>query len=423
MLRHLLHCLLFLISKRIFLIEDIQKINLVRTMKNNDLEAIILSLQNWLEKSNYQSVDWWDIWGEGFGKWAKQTYTKSPLLGIVPVGIVIAIDTIYPEFRNLFVKPRKFPICHSHVALAYLNLWEYSKNDQFLRKALSLSEELLTLASPKIRNLGWGMKHEWMTIQGLIPSDTPCNTQTAYPYALFSVLHDITKEKKYLDYLHSIIDHVINDFNETIEGNVISCSYSTGDNRRVINANSYRMYMLVDAGIRLNRQESLEKGLATFRYVKKMQSMDGSWPYSEDQKFVDNYHTCFILKNLLLCRKALNSNIEEMDKVIEKGWTYYKENLFDSLHFPIPFSVMPRYVNYHYDSYDLAETVSLFQEFEVDQSEIDALILFAKNAFQSVEGWFKFRIYKYPVRHIPYMRYANTAMFLAFTKVLLKRKK
>lgn len=392
-------------------------------INNNDLENIILSTQKWLEKRNYKSIDWWDIWGEGFGKWAKKIYQNNNIIGILPVGMVVAADTIFPECRNLFVTARKFPICHAHVALAYINLWRYFGDESYLTKSLLITDELLKLASPKIKNLGWGMKHEWMTIQGLVPKDTPCHTQTAYPYALFTELYEITKNEKYLGYINSIVDHELNDFNETIDKDIISCSYSTADNRRVVNANSYRMYMLIDAGVRLDRADALKKGLSTYRYIKKMQSENGSWPYSEDQDFVDNYHTCFVLKNLLRSRKALNNNFEDVDTVIEKGWRYYKEYLFDLNKYPIPFSITPRYINYKYDSYDLAESISLFQDFEQSQIEIDNLISFSAKIFQTSKGWFRFRIFKYPVRHIPFMRYANSAMFLALTKILLNRKK
>jgi hypothetical protein len=59
------------------------------------------------------------------------------------------------------------------------------------------------------------------------------------------------------------------------------------------------MYMLVDEGKRFDNKEYLNKGLATLHYILAKQNSDGSWPYSQDQEFVDCYHTVFVIKNLI----------------------------------------------------------------------------------------------------------------------------
>ena len=392
-------------------------------MKNKEMQetisAMINSFLEWAEKEKFTSYDWWDIWGTPYGGWAKSLYFKQKVLGSVFVAPLFFLDLVYPSFRKYFVEKRTFPITHAHLASGYLNLYEVTKQEKFLEKAELLVEDLLLMASPLTTGLGWGMKHKWMTIQGLIPADTPCNTQTAYPYSLFIQLHEITGNEKYLEYLKRIITHVANDFPEWWEGDKLVSSYSTIDKRRVINANSYRMYMLIDAGIRFDNQRYLDKGLATLRYIISKQNSNGSWPYSEDQLFVDCYHTVFVIKNLTKVRKILEQDYQGLDKALEKGIAYYFENLYDKNQLPKPFAIQPRLTLFSYDSYDFSESIGLLTEIKPDPTLLKRLVLFVKKRFQTKEGWFLFRIYNFfPIKGIPYMRYTNSNMFLSLTKAL-----
>jgi hypothetical protein len=388
-----------------------------------DLEKTVLGMiarfLHWAEKEKFASYDWWDIWGTSYGGWAKTMYLKNKYLGVFFIAPLVFLDFIYPSFRKFFVKKRTFPICNAHIAMGYLNLYEVTEENQYLEKAESLVDDLLLMASPHATGLAWGMKHQWMTVQGLIPADTPCNTQTAYPYTLFTQLYAATHNEKYLEYLHQILKHVANDFPEWWEGDKLVCSYSTADKRRVVNANSYRMYMLVDGGKRFNNQIYLDKGLATLRYVLSMQDIDGSWPYSEDQNFVDCYHTVFVIKNLSKVREILGYDYEGLDSAVKKGLSYYFEKLYDAEGFPKPFAIQPRITLFKYDSYDFAESIGLLTEIKTDTSLLQQLLQFVKNNFQTKAGWFLFRIYHLlPIKGIPYMRYTNSNMFLSLTKAL-----
>jgi hypothetical protein len=399
---------------------------MVETHTHRDQDIVwemIQSFMQWVEGANLQSYEWFDIWGTSFGGWAKTLYVRNKFLGSFAVAPIVFLDLIYPGFRKSFVQKRAFPICHAQMGMGYLNVWKVTRDDRWLAKAEGLVEPLMEMASPHAHGLGWGMKHEWMTVQGLIPSDTPCNTQTAYPYEFFVRLFEETRQNRYEEYLKGIAVHVANDFPEWRVGQALVSSYSTIDRRRVVNANSYRMFMLIDAGKRFGNRMCTEKGMATLRYILSRQNEDGSWHYSEDQEFVDTYHTCFVLKNLMKVRNLLTENTSELDVAIQKGLSYYFKRLFDKHGYPIPYSIKPRFVLHRYDSYDLAESIGLLADIEGQDDRLAGLIQFAYEEFQVQEGWFIFRKYPLPwIKGIPYMRYANSAMFLALTKVLVKMK-
>jgi hypothetical protein len=354
---------------------------------------------------------------------AKNAYNKKNVLGYPLISVLILIDLFYPEYRKFIAEKRIYPISLAHLGMGFLNLYKTFGIDEYLVKATSFVEPILNSSSPLKFGLGWGMKHNWLTYKGIIPFNTPCNTQTAYPYEYFSSLYEITGEQKYKTFLEKIAYHVYSDFEETIQGNMISCSYSTVDERKVVNANSYRMYMLIDFGVKFNNKEYLLKGQKTLNYVISMQSNDGFWPYSENERFIDHYHTCFILKNLLKVKKLLGNEFSKYNKFLELGIDFYLNNLFYENGLPKPFAKAPRLTLYKYDSYDFAESINLLSEIPGQNHKLKDIIKFVLNHFQTKNGWFKFRLYKSPLsRNIPYMRYANSALFCYLTKVLLYSK-
>jgi hypothetical protein len=180
------------------------------------------------------------------------------------------------------------------------------------------------------------------------------------------------------------------------------------------------MYVLLDAGVRFSNEKYLNKGLATLRYVLSKQNENGSWPYSENQVFSDNYHTCFVIKNLHKACQILKGNSPqiEIDRAIQNGLNFYFSKFLNNHDHPIPFFIKAHPTFYKYDSYDLAEIVGLLADLNIEHERLLRLICFAKNRFQKREGWLVFRIYPYwPLKGIPYMRYANSAMFFSLTKV------
>jgi hypothetical protein len=108
---------------------------------------------------------------------------------------------------------------------------------------------------------------------------------------------------------------------------------------------------------------------------------------------------------------------------IEAGYKHFFGRLFDARGYPIPFSVLPRLTLYAYDGYDLAETIGLLAEFGRERERLPHLLAFARERFLTRDGWFIFRIYKGipAIKGIPYIRYANSAMFFALTKVMRYR--
>ena len=390
------------------------------TFNGAPLLAGLRRLDSWLVDAQCASLDPGDLWISRRGGRAKSLFLRTRVLGLPALLPFVAIEVLWPGIRRRFAQSRHFPISHAHVGLGYLNMFEATSEDLYLARATELVRPLEEMSSPLAKGAGWGMKHEWVTVKGVISSDTPCHSQTAYVYEFLARLLEHAGDSNLQRFLQRIAYHTANDFPEWWERDRLVSSYSMLDERRIVNANSYRMLILLDAGKRFGSQEFVNKGLGTLRYVLSMQQTDGSWPYGEQEKFVDTYHTCFVLKNLYKVKDLVGDLRVDVEHSIERGLRFYFQNLFDPNGYPKPFAVKPRLVLHRYDSYDLAESIGLLALMKIDRERLTRLLDFALSEFQTRAGWFKYRVYPFvPFKGIPYMRYANSAMFLALTSVIL----
>ena len=86
---------------------------------------------------------------------------------------------------------------------------------------------------------------------------------------------------------------------------------------------------------------------------------DGSWLYAVDGRdaFIDNFHTCFVLKNLFKIWRETGH--DEVAAAISRGYDFYCAHLLDAEGAPLPFARAQRLVTHHADLYDYAEGVNL----------------------------------------------------------------
>ena len=124
-----------------------------------------------------------------------------------------------------------------------------------------------------------------------------------------------------------------------------------------------------------------------------------------------------VIKNLHKARQILKKSSSEIEGAIQKGLDFYFSKLLDNNGYPVPFFINAHMTLYKYDSYDVAELIGLLADLNIEHERLLHIIRFARNKFQKRKGWFIFRIYPcWALKEIPYMRYANSAMFFALTK-------
>jgi hypothetical protein len=398
------------------------------------LSKSIIDLQKAFLRDGLEGYEPGDIYHTPLGRLAKKLWRKGTKLSFLVAAPLQIIDVIFPQIRYLIAEKRKHAICYAQFGLACLTLRETSLKESadYLQLAERCVDDLMALGVRTRSGIGWGINLHWENLGGYIPPNTPCHTQTSYVFALLDRLlqcgiGDTTKAT-----LLEIAEHTLHDYREFVDdktGEWVT-GYSMLDKRAVVNSISYRACILLRAGELFRNPEYLRKGLSSVRFVIKSQNADGSWYYSRDAHFVDGYHTCFVLKNLVFSMDVLSraaewsseygSVMKEVSSAIKAGYGYYTRALLNEHGVPIPFSIRNKPLIYEHDSYDLAEGIGVLSRFD-EPLRLNQILNFLTGCMRTKDGLYKFRYYRYLSRILEgmtYPRHANTALFLAMAEAL-----
>lgn len=379
---------------------------------------------HWLDEKGYHSFDPYDLWGTRFGLWARSVYYKRGKLGIPLILPIVAAEMICPSVRRLFVKKKRYATADAQIALAYANLHEVDKNGGWLDKAVAITKEILEYSIPGYSGLCWGYPFDWQNNKAMWPKNTPYITCTPYCYEVFVKLHELTKDDLYLEHAKSVAKFVSKDLKETpYSDNATAGSYSPLDNSMVVNASAYRAFVLIDAGIRFSNDSYKQSGLRNLRFVQQSQNEDGSWLYGLDtpaDRFIDHFHTCFNLKNLLKIEKIYPS--DTLRKTIDSGFSWHRANLYQEDGRPRSFAKEPRFQTAKLEMYNYAESITLgtLAKDRLPHAWTMAVDL-AKDLienFQYPDGHFTTRTFAFGKKHsLPFIRWPQAQIFLALSNL------
>jgi hypothetical protein len=190
-----------------------------------------------------------------------------------------------------------------------------------------------------------------------------------------------------------------------------------------VNASAYRAFLLATAGARFGHPQWLAEARMTAAFVVNSQHGDGSWLYAMDGKdaFTDNFHTCFVLKNLIKLRSVLGD--DSLTRIIENGYAYYKASLLDGAGLPVPFARTQRLTLQRRDLYDYAEGINLALLLLADDS--DAPTIAARLVRSLIDDWvlddghFVSRQTLFGLNTVPYHRWAQSQAFHALADYAL----
>jgi uncharacterized protein YyaL (SSP411 family) len=322
-----------------------------------------------------------------------------------------------------FAKKRRFAIGDAHFVLGYLNWYKYTGDSRYKDKAGEILQEIHANAIPTPSGIGWGYPYTWVTVRAIYPPAAPFITITPYCFDAFLVMYDITGEEKYLDTAEQITRFAANDLNETIISvDETAVSYSPIDNSQVINAGTYRAALLLKAFKLLGFREYKEKAVKNINFVLNQQQADGSWYYAVNERFIDHFHTCIVLKNLYKAYLILKD--EKILKAVKKGYDYYRGFLFRKDQTPIHFSKSTNPKFRKIEMYDYAEGIALGPLLNPDiDGALDFSLQLAQcliDTFQLKKGYFVTRVTTLGTRNkVPYLRWPQAQLFNALTVILL----
>ena len=379
----------------------------------------------WLERTEGQSFDPYDLWGTRYGLFARRLYYRKNPIGVALVAPLLLMEMFCPGLRMALVQKQRYATADAQIALAFLNLHSISGDSRFLREARQIASHLIESSIPGYSGHCWGYPFAWQYNQGLCEKNTPFITATPYCFEAFLGLFDVTGDTSYLDVARSIAEFVHKDLHDTPTSPTAAAgSYSPDDHSEVINASAYRAMVLFEAAFRFNNDAYRQTAQRNLNFILENQRADGAWLYALDHpsdRFIDHFHTCFVLKNLFKLNRRLNS--DAVSAALRKGFEYYQRELFDREGLPKSFAVEPRRQIVRLEMYNFAEAITLGalirEEIPAAYDLAQRLARLLIQDYQLPEGHFVTRIYIGGFNHtMPFLRWPQAQLFYALTNLL-----
>jgi hypothetical protein len=390
---------------------------------DREVRASVVAFVRWLDRQGQLSQDHLDFYMTRAGSWAKSLYHRSPRLGAAALAPFVLADAFAPSTRRLISTRRRFPIADAHYALAFLSLARTTGDAEYEERARGFLDALDGTRCPDEEEYCWGYPFDWQTVTGKWPQGRPLITQTPYGFEAFMAAAAQLADPHHLRVAESVARFAAERIpTEEVSPGVISSAYTPEDDRRVINAVAYRAMILTTAGSRFRRDDWLRAAAGNVRFVLATQSSDGSWPYAVDghDDFIDNFHTCFVLKNLFKVWELVPS--DEVLAAIRLGYAFYKTRLLDEDGQPLPFHRAPRLTLFRRQLYDYAEGINLavlLRDVDGDASAIgDELTRSLLRDWALDDGHFATERLIVGWNRIPFHRWAQAQAFHALVRRL-----
>ena len=377
---------------------------------------------HWLDGFGEHSHDPYDFWSWGPGRKAKRFYYRHAFAGPLAALPFVALDTLWPRSRRFVGDPRRYPIADAHYASAFFRRAQQSGDARELERGRHFLDELLRSRSPGFDELCWGYPFVWESRSGTIEAGTPLVTTVPYAYEAFEAGYEATQDVECLNAMQSIATFAyaripVTDFGD----GSAAAGYTPALPTTVVNASCYRAFLLAAAGRRFERSDWSAEAERNVAFALALQRPDGSWPYAttEGDEFVDNMHTCFVLKNLF--KYSLISGRADVRDAVHRGYDFYRRTLLDEDLQPIPFAVKPRITLHRGDLYDYAEGILLASQLRDADSHapvvLRGLLRGLADRWTRPAGNFVTRRLVIGQNTVPYHRWAQSQAFHALVHV------
>ncbi|UCC51117.1 MAG: hypothetical protein JSV68_18700, partial [Anaerolineaceae bacterium] len=262
---------------------------------------------------------------------------------------------------------------------------------------------------------------DWPNRSFFAPDGTPMAVNTAFIGLAFldCADHRITRRivPSWLSTARSACDFILNDLSQHHpKKDEICFSYTPFGKRYVHNANTLAAQLLASVYAITKEQDLADAARMAVRYTVSHQKNDGSWYYGESgmDRWIDNFHTGFVLVSLKQIARNLETN--ELNDSLERGYQYWKSNMFLS-------NGTPKYYPnkaYPIDIHSVAQAILTFLSFVNDESEAlewaQRIAAWGINNMQDREGYFHYQIRRFYRNKIPYMRWSQAWMQRALTE-------
>jgi hypothetical protein len=297
----------------------------------------------------------------------------------------------------------------------YCRQYKLSPSDENLNAIKFLVRKLVELRNPNYSGSCWGYPFDWQARAFFQPRNTPTVVATTYAGCALLDAYGILGDENCLRHARSACDFVLKDLNRTQgQGDSFAFSYSPLDNSVVYNA-SLLGSRLLSRVYSITKEEDLKTAARqSVVFCCNKQRSDGAWSYGDYDfhQWIDNFHTGFNIE--CISQYASNCADDSFNSNIQKGFSYYIRTFFT------PEGMSKYYDNqlYPIDIHapaQLVATIDELGEWKNHQELVERVLKWTINNMQDESGYFIYQKKRFWSSSIPYMRWGQAWMFLAFS--------
>ncbi|SMG43607.1 delta-aminolevulinic acid dehydratase [Arenibacter troitsensis] len=385
-------------------------------MKNKAFKSSFNKLKDFCEFENYQGWDPYD----GLNSWIIQRtpFGKSSFLRLAWIQLFKRNPI---NFRSLFgIKKDYNPKGLGLFLTGYCNLYKTDPKEEYLEKINFLSTKILELKTSGYAGACWGYNFDWQARAFFQPKYTPTVVATSFIGEALIEAYKLTNRKELLDTALSCSEFILKDLNRTYdEEGDFTFSYSPLDSTQVYNAGLLGAKLLSLIYPYTEDDNLLDTAKKVVSYVCKRQTKEGAWSYGTlpFHQWIDNFHTGYNLECIF--RYQVVSGDQTFEKYIEKGLKYYLNTFFTEEGVSKYYNNKTFPIDIHAPA-QLIVTLSKLGILHENRELADRVLLWTTKNMQSSKGYFYYQKKKWVTSKIPYIRWAQSWMFYAFSYYLLE---
>jgi len=311
-------------------------------------------------------------------------------------------------------------------ALGELSRFRSTKDTRHMENAVHLLDRLLdTKIAGRTKDgqatTAFGYNFDWQSRVFYAPKGTPAIVPTAFASQAMMEAYDAFGDEKYLNAADEICRFILSDLNRIDETDDEVCfSYTPIDRGIIFNASLLAGECLARVGAATGNDEYLKMAAKTVRFVIRRQNKGGAWVYGaeESQKWVDNFHTAYVLLSLY----RISSEIEELQSetfdAINLGGAYWLNHFFLD-------DGVPKYYDnetYPIDIHSAAVAISTMSELKaIDQRMLPVARKTAEWTVANMRderGFFYYQMRRNRIVKTPFMRWGQAWMAYALARLI-----
>jgi rhamnogalacturonyl hydrolase YesR len=369
-------------------------------------------LSDYCEKESYKGYDPYDSLNSRFfnnipilskNSIVKLAWTQFFKRAPINLRPYVGIDKEYnPKALGLFLS-------------SFCQLYDEDPKKEYLEKIYFFYDELIKLQNPNWSGTCWGYNFDWQSRAFFQPKNTPTVVATTFIGSAILDAYDLTQDQRFLDTARSCCEFFLKDLNRTYddEGN-FSFSYSPLDRSVVFNASLLGSRLLARVYHLTGETILVEEARKSVVFSCNHQRENGSWGYGtyDFHQWVDNFHTGYNLECISDYMKY--SGDRDFEEHLNNGFEYYINTFFTDEGIAKYYNNSIYPIDVHAPT-QLIITLKKLGKFNEHQKLAEKVLSWTIDHMQDPDGYFYYQINKLFTSKIPYMRWAQAWMFLAFT--------